>query len=669
MSATILAVSLQAATPWRYAVFPIDAVGPAQLEQLKHNLGTALWVEADDQLFAVLPADHAMTRAEGVRILDLQPEDPHHLYMVQLNHTRHLPAFSGRELLRAGRIAVVHAEGGKPNFDHKHGDHDHRLEVLPLRKNTVIAFQAENRPRVRAKTANKDVRDLVARINPERWLGDIQTLAAWSRGSFDSDIIPARDWLISQFEALNNVSVSTQQFTLNGAQLDNVIATITGSERPDEWYIIGAHYDSTNGFSGGDRSPGAEDNASGTAGLLELARIFSEADPKTSLVFIAYSGEEQGLHGSRAHVNQLIADGNQTKVRGMLNMDMIGYTGDEDLDVLLETASFSADLIDTFTTAAETYTDMRVVSTLNPFGSDHVPYLNAGLRALLVIENDWNEYPHYHRQTDEATHISMDMGGNILRMNTAVLAEWAGLSTTDNGEFSVAKTMLLPWLSKSDRFESTLVVNNTADKSTRVRLTARRADGSSAVAERDLGASGFIAETTTSLFPDFPSGGGFTVTVEAGSTAVESRWVTNNIADTASGASPSQGVAVTLPQNGLTAGQEIGDRLLFGYLPVAGGSISAPVIVNVGDRPIDVTLTVYNAAGTLLATDIQTGANLSPLQPLAVLTSDLVSGLAEDVQVIAHSPGNSLCGVVFVFNSLGEPAIGTATVPAAAETP
>lgn len=649
-----------AAGDWRYVVFPIDAVGPVPLTALKQDLGNALWVEAEKQLLAVLPANHTMLDDPRAQILPEQPDSPHQLYLVQLNHAQHLSAFDGHEVLRAGRIAVVHAPQ-PPTISADHGDHGHALTVLPVRKNEVIAFQSANRPRRAAKGPAKGVQDLVDQVDVQRWLADVSTLAEWNRYSFNSDLVEARDWLTSQFEAIPNVAVTTQSFNLNGTALDNVIATITGSEQPDDWYIIGAHYDSIS-----QRptvlAPGAEDNGSGTAALLELARIFAAAGPKTSLMFIAYSGEEQGLHGSRAHVDQLIADGNQSKLRGVMTMDMIGYTGDEELDVLLETASFASETIEIYRDAAETYTDLVVVSSLNPFGSDHIPYLDAGFPALLVIENDYNQYPSYHRDTDVVANLNAAMGGGVLRMNAAVLAQWAGLADDTGSDFTVAKSLVLPWVSKGDRFESTVVVNNTGGKTMKVRLTARRADGSSATAERSIVANGFLAETTTNLFPDLARGPGFTVTVEADQVTAESRWITNNIADTASGASPSQGTALTPAQTGVNASSDIGDRLLFGYLPVAGGNISAPVVVNLGDRNVDVVFDIYNSAGQLLATDSLIGANLAPRQPLAVLTTTLVPNNAEDVHIIAHSQGNQLGGVVFVFNSLGEPAIGTATI-------
>ena len=147
---------------------------------------------------------------------------------------------------------------------------------------------------------------------------------------------------------------------------------------------------------------------------------------KATVFFICYSGEEQGLFGSIDHAGNLVSSGDDSKVQGVLIMDMIGYTADADLDCLLEANVASQGLIDTFADAAATYTTLRIVTSLSPFGSDHVPYLNRGMQALLTIENDWDIYPGYHRTTDLAANISLAMGREVLKMNVAGLAGLAG---------------------------------------------------------------------------------------------------------------------------------------------------------------------------------------------------------------------------------------------------
>ena len=181
-------------------------------------------------------------------------------------------------------------------------------------------------------------------------------------------------------------------------------------------------------------TPGAEDNASGCAGVIELARALLPSQPSRSILFVCYAGEEQGLKGSAAHVQSLIQASLLSSVDAVVIMDMIGYSADANLEALYESsASFNPYLLQ-FGAAAATYVpQLAVITSTNPFGSDHVPYINAGVRTALAIDNDWDIYPHYHRSTDTPSNMgpnAQPMGGAILKTNAAVIAEIAGL---DNG--------------------------------------------------------------------------------------------------------------------------------------------------------------------------------------------------------------------------------------------
>ncbi len=95
----------------------------------------------------------------------------------------------------------------------------------------------------------------------------------------------------------------------------NIIGTLKGSN--DSMIVLGGHYDSVSA------GPGANDNGSGTAVLLELARDLGKQKPKNTLVLIGFDGEELGLLGSRYYVEHLSND-ERAKVKGMLNFDMLG---------------------------------------------------------------------------------------------------------------------------------------------------------------------------------------------------------------------------------------------------------------------------------------------------------------------------------------------------------
>jgi len=103
----------------------------------------------------------------------------------------------------------------------------------------------------------------------------------------------ARTNIVNSFQTYNLQPV-LDPFTYSGSTYYNVVGTIPGCLHPEQYYIVGAHYDSVN-------NPGADDNGSGTAGVLELARVFSQYAFESSVLFIAFDREEQGLVGSNAH--------------------------------------------------------------------------------------------------------------------------------------------------------------------------------------------------------------------------------------------------------------------------------------------------------------------------------------------------------------------------------
>ncbi|MGB1012658.1 MAG: M20/M25/M40 family metallo-hydrolase, partial [Nannocystaceae bacterium] len=139
-----------------------------------------------------------------------------------------------------------------------------------------------------------------------------------------------------QSKALNFEATLATSMATKTIEVPNVVATIPGSENPDEIVVIGAHYDhiGTDGENGHCKPieddkicNGADDNASGTAMVLELARAFAQHNPKPkrTLVFTHFSGEELGLYGSRAMVRNPPFD--LKSVVAMVNLDMVGRLG------------------------------------------------------------------------------------------------------------------------------------------------------------------------------------------------------------------------------------------------------------------------------------------------------------------------------------------------------
>jgi len=231
----------------------------------------------------------------------------------------------------------------------------------------------------------------------------------------------------------------------------NVVGELRGAVSPEKIYIIGAHFDHIEGDM-----PGGDDNASGTAAVLEIARVLSQCQFESTIRFICFNAEEDGLLGSKDYVsNQLISE-NET-VAGMINLDMILRPGsDVDsqyiIDAELETHTnheASVAWARAYQEMAAAYVPSLTVNDtiihFDQFGTDHESFIVVGFPAFLVIENsipDWEvANPYYHSFEDASDRLSNDpespsgisydyaFATDISRASVALLATEAGLLT------------------------------------------------------------------------------------------------------------------------------------------------------------------------------------------------------------------------------------------------
>lgn len=191
----------------------------------------------------------------------------------------------------------------------------------------------------------------------------------------------------------------------------NVIGELTGTTTPDNIYIIGAHYD----HLGGDR-PGGDDNASGTAGVLEAARVMSRYQFESTIRFICFNAEEDGLLGSRDYVDNHVIPGGENVV-GMVNMDMILRPGSDFdpftvIDAELETDGFMPWLQAYAQAAADYVPSLTIGDTWNDGDSwsDNDSFKDRGIPSFLVIENSWDDWnaanPYYHTYEDASDRLA-----------------------------------------------------------------------------------------------------------------------------------------------------------------------------------------------------------------------------------------------------------------------
>ena len=213
------------------------------------------------------------------------------------------------------------------------------LILLPLapRVSSKTQSPAGTTPVAGESALDSDIVNRIAAINPDHIRDSIQTLAAFGTRSSCSDnsghspgIGAARDWLIKQFSALPGVHTSLGSFKTaacaTSRTVHDVIAWIPGSGHPERLIVISGHYDSrtTNPRDGTSPAPGANDSGSQTALLLEAARVLAGGKFDATLVFGAWAGEEQGLQGSSAFVENYKAFFPGGTIEFNLNCDIVG---------------------------------------------------------------------------------------------------------------------------------------------------------------------------------------------------------------------------------------------------------------------------------------------------------------------------------------------------------
>jgi len=266
----------------------------------------------------------------------------------------------------------------------------------------------------------KALTDKLARSSVETTLKKLASFG--SRHATNTGYDAAARFAKDQFEAMG-YATALQDVVAGSGRSQSVIASKTSAHpTPDGTIIVAAHLDSIN-LAGGPSAPapGADDNASGSAGVLEMARVLGDHDARHELRFILFAAEELGLLGSRHYVSTL-TDAERSSIAAVINMDMIGSLNSSTRGVLLEGGAVSKPMIDRLSDAAFTYTELAVETSLHPFASDHVPFIDKRIPAVLTIESADNTNHAIHSAEDTIERIDYELLLDILRMNVAFVA-------------------------------------------------------------------------------------------------------------------------------------------------------------------------------------------------------------------------------------------------------
>jgi Tol biopolymer transport system component len=197
-----------------------------------------------------------------------------------------------------------------------------------------------------------------------------------------------------------------------GGKTQNVIATLKGTVNPELIYVVSSHYDSVAG------GPGADDDSSGTAALLETARIMATRPQPATIIFASFTGEEAGLLGSREFVRRAGVD--KLQIVGALNNDMVGWANDFRLDNTIRYSN--PGIRDIQHAAAMQFSNLITYDALYYRGTDAAAYYEAygdivgGIGSYPVLSS-----PHYHQPHDLLSNMNHQLITEVAKTTAATL--------------------------------------------------------------------------------------------------------------------------------------------------------------------------------------------------------------------------------------------------------
>jgi hypothetical protein len=281
--------------------------------------------------------------------------------------------------------------------------------LKPINPQSLSAYDNEHRSFTsplqffQRMQANIHVKNALKNITPEDFYNRVKSITEFGPRTNSKAI----DAFVKEFEDMGYETV--HDF--------NIEAWKTGTKDPDKFVIVMGHMDTVS------KTVGADDNASGAAGVLEIANALRDYQSDYSILFLLTEDEEIGLVGAEKYVKYLTKNGLKKDVLFVVNMDMIAYNSNKVVD--LETEPEFEDLAKWMATLTRQYTNLTPNIMLEAWASDHVPFIKAGIPTLLTIEH-WNTHtPCWHKACDTLDSINPEYGAEILKLNLAAVIEKA----------------------------------------------------------------------------------------------------------------------------------------------------------------------------------------------------------------------------------------------------
>lgn len=292
---------------------------------------------------------------------------------------------------------------------------------------------------------NYQILEMLEQVDENLIQNDVYHLSSYINRRADAiHIYNVKDWLVSQYENLDIDSINLHDFVVQSSwdtvpkpftTAPNVLAFKRGTKYPNEYVVCGAHYDSyviTEGEFDPDTlvSPGADDNASGVAGILSAARILSNYSFERSIVFANWNAEEFGLCGSYQYAKQCRND--SLDIVAYFNLDMTGYLNPgDDIHIHLLYTQCDSLLGNFVKQVCHTYfPNVNICQAWLPSGdTDYSSFNRNGYQAISPSEDVNNLSPYIH-STEDIIGLSVnsfEQAALFTKLNLACVAHAAGL--------------------------------------------------------------------------------------------------------------------------------------------------------------------------------------------------------------------------------------------------
>lgn len=361
------------------------------------------------------------------------------------------------------------------------------IGIVALFAGTVVTQST----RASKSILDTEIQKMIKEVSAKRIEADIRKLVSFgTRNTLSEQDNPtrgigaARDWIFTEFQKMSAacggcLNVEKQSFLQAKANrvpeptnLTNVIATLRGTTDPERVYVVSGHYDSmcTSPTDAKCDAPGANDDASGTATVLELARVMSKRKFDATIIFMAVPGEEQGLLGATYFAQQALEK--KMSIEGMFTNDIVGGVTSQKASPNRNRVRIFAEGVPSNETEQQAasrrsvggendsasrqlgrYIKEQSDKYLKNFkvwliyrrdrygrGGDHIPFLERGFTAVRVTEVD-EDYTHQHQNVrtengifygDTPEFVDFEYTANVARVNLISLASLANAPARPN---------------------------------------------------------------------------------------------------------------------------------------------------------------------------------------------------------------------------------------------